>query len=87
MPNSRQVRHARAWTRYLRACHVACAVCLIMHVFNNQQQLGVNEALGWLVFALMYACMEVNNTQDGMRWIRITCATLAVIVTAALACS
>lgn len=84
---SARVRRDRMQVRYLKLCHVSCAVCLIMHVNNNWSMLGVNEALGWLVFALMYACMEVNNTQDRMLWIRITCATLAVIVTAALACS
>ena len=60
---------------------------LVVHVCRNYVMLGTNEALGWLVFALMYACMEVNTQQDQFRAIRITCATLAVVVTAALACS
>lgn len=77
------------WTcvNHLKLCHVLCATNLIVHVCRNHVTLGTNEALGWLVFALMYACMEVNVQQDQFRAIRIMCATLAVVVTAALAIS
>lgn len=77
------------WTavNHLRLCHVLCAVHLIIHVARNYQTLGTNEALGWLVFGLMYACMEVNVEQDQLRLVRLFCATLAVVVTAALAIS
>lgn len=77
------------WTsvNHLKLCHVLCAINLIVYVCRNHVTLGVNEALGWLVFALMYACMEVNTQQDQFRSIRIMCATLAVVVTAALAIS
>ena len=84
---SARVRLNRAWVNYLKACHMTCAMLLVVHVCRNYVMLGTNEALGWLVFALMYACMEVNTQQDQFRAIRITCATLAVVVTAALACS
>jgi hypothetical protein len=62
-----------------------CAINLIVHVARNYQTLGTNEALGWLVFGLMYACMEVNTEQDQLRLVRLFCATLAVVVTGALA--
>ena len=77
------------WTaiNHLRLCHVACAINLSIHVFRNTDQLGVNDSIGWLVFALMYACMEVNTQQDQFRAIRLFCATLAVVLTGALACS
>lgn len=87
MNNSSQVRRNRTQVRYLCLCHVACAINLVVHVCRNQQQLGVNESLGWLVFALMYACMEVNTTPDRLRVIRLISATLAVWITAALAVS
>jgi len=74
-------------TNHLRLCHVLCAVHLITHVARNYQTLGTNEALGWLVFGLMYACMEVNTEQDQLRFVRLFCATLAVVVTGALAIS
>jgi hypothetical protein len=77
------------WTtvNHLKLCHVLCAINLITHVARNYQTLGTNESLGWLVFGLMYACMEVNTQQDQFRIVRLCCATLAVVVTAALACS
>ena len=75
------------WTSitHLKLCHQLCAINLIMHVGRNHHVLGTNEALGWLVFALMYACMEVNTQQDQLRLVRLYCATLAVVVTGALA--
>ena len=72
---------------HLRLCHVACAIHLIVYVARNYTTLGTNEALGWLVFGLMYACMEVNVQQDQLRFVRLFCATLAVVVTGALAVS
>jgi hypothetical protein len=77
------------WTavNHLRLCHMLCAVNLIMHVARNYHTLGTNEALGWLVFGLMYACMEVNTEQDQLKLVRLCCATLAVVVTGALAIS
>lgn len=77
------------WTaiNHLKLCHMLCACNLIIHVIRNQTTLGTNEALGWLVFGLMYACMEVNVQQDQFRAVRLFCATLAVVVTGALACS
>ena len=47
----------------------------------------VEQSLGWIVFGLMYACMEVNVTQDQYRHVRTFCATLAIFVTGALAIS
>lgn len=77
------------WTGsdHLRLCHLMCAVNLIVYATRNHDTLGVNDAAGWLVFGLMYACMEVNTTQDRYHLIRLFCATLAVVVTGALACS
>ena len=77
------------WTaiNHLKLCHVLCATHLIVYVCRNHVTLGTNEALGWLVFALMYACMEVNVQQDQFRIVRLFCATLAVVVTGALAVS
>jgi hypothetical protein len=77
------------WTtvNHLKLCHQLCAINLIVHVVRNYQTLGTNEALGWLVFGLMYACMEVNVEQDQLRVVRLFCATLAVVVTGALAIS
>lgn len=72
---------------HLRLCHVACAIHLMVYVCRNHVTLGTNEALGWLVFGLMYACMEVNTQQDQLRFVRLFCATLAVVVTGALAVS
>jgi len=81
------VRRERASVNHLRLCHMICAVNLIVYVARNHDTLGTNEALGWLVFGLMYACMEVNTQQDHMRVVRLFCATLAVCVTGALAIS
>ena len=84
---SARVRFNRRCVMHLRLCHVLCAINLIVHVARNHTTLGVNESLGWLVFGLMYACMEVNVEQDQLRLVRLFCATLAVVVTGALACS
>jgi hypothetical protein len=77
------------WTavNHLKLCHQLCAIHLMVHVARNYTTLGANEALGWLVFGLMYACMEVNVQQDQLRFVRLFCATLAVVVTGALAIS
>lgn len=71
--------------KYLKLCHVLCAINLIVYATRHADQLGWNNHAGWLVFALMYACMEVNVTQDQLRMVRLTCATLAVLITGALA--
>lgn len=77
------------WTsiNHLRLCHMLCAINLIVHACRNHEQLGTNDSLGWLTFALMYTCMEVNTQQDQFRAIRLLCGTLAVCVTGALAVS
>ncbi|MEK9700333.1 MAG: hypothetical protein VW270_31415, partial [Candidatus Poseidoniales archaeon] len=80
-------RHDRRCVMHLRLCHMICAINLIVYVCRNHVTLGTNEALGWLVFGLMYACMEVNTQQDQLRFVRQFCATLAVVVTGALAIS
>ena len=71
---------------YLRLAHGICAINLIVYASRNMSG-DVEQSLGWIVFGLMYACMEVNVTQDQYRHVRTFCATLAIFVTGALAIS
>lgn len=69
---------------YLKLAHLICAINLTMYAWRELAT-GFENSMGWLTFALMYACMEVNVTQDQYRIVRAFCATLAMFITGALA--